>query len=65
MLMLTASDAASELRLRGFVQKYRELAALTKKQIESPPFKPSPSVMVPRDINDPEHWRGRAVKMRA
>ena len=21
--------------------------------------------MVPRDINDPEHWRGRAAKMRA
>jgi hypothetical protein len=42
MLMLTAPDAASELRLRGFVQKYMELAALTKKQIESPPFKPSP-----------------------
>jgi hypothetical protein len=20
--------------------------------------------MVPRDINDPEHWRGRAAKMR-
>jgi hypothetical protein len=42
MLMLTAPDAASELLLRGFVQKYRELAALKKKQIEPPPFKPSP-----------------------
>jgi len=42
MLMLTAPDAASEIRLTGFVQKYRELIALKKKQIESPPFKPSP-----------------------
>ena len=34
MLMLTASDPASELRLREFVQKYRDLAEHTKKQVE-------------------------------
>ena len=38
MLMLTASDPAAEVRLRGFVQKYRELAERTKKQVESLPF---------------------------
>jgi hypothetical protein len=38
ILMLTASDAASELRLREFVQKYRDLAERTKKQVESSPF---------------------------
>ena len=34
MLMLTASDPASALRLRGFVQKYRDLAERAKKQVE-------------------------------
>ena len=38
MLMLTASDPASELRLREFVQKYRDLAEHTKKQVESSLF---------------------------
>jgi hypothetical protein len=38
ILMLTASDPASELRLREFVQKYRDLAERTKKQVESSPF---------------------------
>jgi hypothetical protein len=40
MLMLTASDPASAVRLRGFVQKYRDLAERAKKQIESPPLNP-------------------------
>src|ERR1700730_780677 len=68
MLMLTASDPAAEVRLREFVQKYRELAERTKKQVESPPsnlVRFRSSVMPPRDINDPEHWRGRAAKIRA
>jgi hypothetical protein len=40
MLMLTASDPASARRLRGFVQKYRDLAERAKKQVESPPLSP-------------------------
>jgi hypothetical protein len=32
MLMLTAPDPASAVRLRGFVQKYRILAEHSKKQ---------------------------------
>jgi hypothetical protein len=41
MLMLTASDPASADRLRGFVQKYRDLAERAKKQVESPPLNQS------------------------
>jgi hypothetical protein len=36
MLMLIASDPASALRLRGFVQKYRILAERSKKQEDTP-----------------------------
>ena len=35
MLMLTAPDPAAEIRLRGFVQKYRVLADRAKKQVEA------------------------------
>jgi hypothetical protein len=45
MLMLTASDPASAVRLRGFVEKYRDLAERTKKQVESQPLNP---VQAPR-----------------
>jgi len=38
MLMLTASDPAAEVRLRGFIQKYRVLAERAKREIESPPI---------------------------
>jgi hypothetical protein len=68
MLMLTASDPASAVRLRGFVEKYRDLAERTKKRVESPPLNP---VRVeyglsysPRNTNDPTHWQGGADKMR-
>jgi hypothetical protein len=36
MLMLTAPDLASELRLRSFVKKYRDLASRAKAE-ERPP----------------------------
>ena len=36
MLMLTASDPAAQIRLRGFVQKYRVLADRAKKEVEPP-----------------------------
>jgi hypothetical protein len=39
MLMLNAPDPATELRLRGFVQKYRELAERAKKSVGSLPLK--------------------------
>jgi hypothetical protein len=38
MLMLTAPDTATELRLRGFIQKYRDLAEHAKSEVESRPF---------------------------
>jgi hypothetical protein len=38
MLMLTASDPAAEIRLRGFVQKYRILAERAKITVESRPL---------------------------
>ena len=38
MLMLTALDPASELRLREFVQKYRDLAERTKNRVHSLPL---------------------------
>ena len=37
MLMLTASDPASQLRLRGFVQRYRDLAERAKREAKSLP----------------------------
>jgi len=36
MLMLTASDPAVAVRLRGFIQKYRILAEHAEKKVESP-----------------------------
>jgi hypothetical protein len=39
MLMLNAPDPATELRLRGFVQKYRDLAERTKNKVQSLPLK--------------------------
>jgi hypothetical protein len=36
MLMLTAPDPASELRLRGFIQKYRALADRAKREERLP-----------------------------
>jgi hypothetical protein len=69
MLMLTASDPASAVRLRGFVEKYRDLAERTKKQAESPPLNPLRIeyglTYVPRNTNGPTHWQGGADKMRA
>ena len=41
MLMLTASDPASAVRLRGLVEKYRDLAERTKKQVEFRRLTPS------------------------
>jgi hypothetical protein len=42
--MLTASDPAAAIRLRGFVQKYKILAEHAKKKVDSPlPIK-SPSI---------------------
>jgi hypothetical protein len=38
MLMLTASDPAAEIRLRGFVQKYRILAERAKITVETRPL---------------------------
>jgi hypothetical protein len=38
ILMLTASDPASQLRLRGFVERYRELAERAKRKVVSRPF---------------------------
>jgi hypothetical protein len=38
ILMLTASDPASQLRLRGFVERYRDLAERAKREVESRPF---------------------------
>ena len=69
MLMLTASDPASAVRLRGFVQKYRDLAERAKKQIESPPLNPVGIEYglsyAPRNTNGPTYWQGGADKMRA
>jgi hypothetical protein len=36
MLMLTASDPAVAVRLRGFIQKYRTLAEYARKKVEAP-----------------------------
>jgi hypothetical protein len=44
MLMLTAPDSASELRLRGFTQKYRDLAVRAKR--EERPSPPAPQLVV-------------------
>ena len=38
MLMLTASDPAAAVRLRGFVQKYRILAERAERKVESLPL---------------------------
>jgi hypothetical protein len=38
LLMLTASDPADQIRLRGFVQKYRALAERAKKEVEPLPL---------------------------
>jgi hypothetical protein len=38
LLMLTTSDPADQIRLRGFVQKYRDLAERAKKEVEPPPL---------------------------
>ena len=69
MLMLTASDPASAARLRGLVEKYRDLAERTKKQVESPPLNPVRIeyglTYALRDTSGPTHWQGAADKMRA
>jgi hypothetical protein len=69
MLMLTASDPASAVRLRGFVEKYRDLAERTKKQVESQPLNPVRIeyglTYAPGNPNGPTHWQGAADKMRA
>jgi len=44
MLMLTAPDPAAELRLRGFVQKYRDLAVRAKKNERRPSRAPQLAV---------------------
>lgn len=63
MLMLTASDPASADRLRGFVQKYRELAERSKKQVEFPPLNPVRFdygiSYAPRNTNGPPHSLAR------
>jgi hypothetical protein len=68
MLMLTASDPAFAVRLRGFEEKYRDLAERTKKQVESPPLNPVRIeyglTYALRDTSGPTHWQG-ADKMRA
>ena len=38
MLMLTASYPAAQLRLRGFVQKYRDLADRARREVKSLPL---------------------------
>ena len=38
MLMLTASDPAAEVRLRGLVIRYRALAERAKREAKSRPF---------------------------
>jgi|HubBroStandDraft_6_1064221.scaffolds.fasta_scaffold1023389_2 hypothetical protein len=38
MLMLTTSDPAAAVRLRGFVQKYRTMAERAGRKVESRPF---------------------------
>ena len=38
LLMLTASDPAAEVRLRGFIQKYRALADRPEGKLESQPL---------------------------
>jgi hypothetical protein len=38
MLMLTESDLASQLRLRNFIQKYRDLAEQAKREAKSHPI---------------------------
>ena len=38
MLMITESDPASQLRLRGFIQKYRDLAEQAKREAKSRPL---------------------------
>jgi hypothetical protein len=69
MLMLTASDPASALRLRGFVQKYRDLAERAKKKVESPPLNPIRIEYglsyAPRNPNGATPWQGGADKMPA
>jgi hypothetical protein len=69
MLMLTASDPASAVRLRGFVEKYRDLAERTKKQVESQPLNPVRIeyglTYAPRNPNGPTHWQGAADEKRA
>jgi hypothetical protein len=69
MLMLTASDPASAVRLRGLVEKYRDLAERTKKQVESRPLNPVRIEYgfsyAPRNTNGPTHWQGGSDKMRA
>jgi hypothetical protein len=75
MLMLTASDPASAVRLRGFIEKYRVLAERSKKleertqkQVESPPLNPVGIKYglsyAPRNTNSPTHWQGGVDKMR-
>ena len=44
MLMLTAPDLASELRLRGFIQKYRDLAVRARR--EERPLSSAPQLAV-------------------
>jgi hypothetical protein len=69
MLMLTASDPASALRLRGFAQKYRDLAERAKKQVESLPLNPIRIEYglsyAPRNTNGATPWQGGADEMRA
>ena len=38
ILMLTTSDPAAAVRLRGFVQKYRTLAERAERKVESRSF---------------------------
>jgi hypothetical protein len=35
MLMLTASDPVADVRLRGFIQKYRDLADRARETVQS------------------------------
>jgi hypothetical protein len=67
MLMLTASDPASAVRLRGFVQKYRDLAEGARKQVRPPPHNPFGIEYglsyAPRNANGSTHWQRRANKM--
>jgi hypothetical protein len=47
MLMLTASDPAAEIRLRGFIQQYRALADRAKGQVETRPLNGEIAVRLP------------------